>query len=78
MIKLATIIHLVLFELCSYSPSLVVGECVSVLLEQGIDPGYTTIPTVLEILQSKTTILGVCLLTFQRVLSPDTLGIYEL
>lgn len=36
--------NLVLFEVCSDSPSLVIGQCVPVFLEQRIDTRNTSVP----------------------------------
>lgn len=46
--------YLVLFELGSDSPSLVIGQGMSVLLEEGIDPGNTSIPRVFQVLKGQT------------------------
>jgi len=35
---------LVLFEVRSHSPTLIIGQSMAVLLEQGIHPGNSTIP----------------------------------
>ena len=45
--------HLVLLEVRAYTPPLVIGQGVTILLEQGIDPGDTSIPRVLQILHEK-------------------------
>ena len=39
--------HLVLFEVGAHPPPLVVGEGVTVLLEEGVDAGYAPVPAVL-------------------------------
>ena len=42
--------HLVLLEVRAHTPALVVGQGVTILLEQGVDPGDTSIPGVLQVL----------------------------
>jgi hypothetical protein len=42
---------LVLLEVLPHSPALVVCECESVLLEECVDPGDTSVPRVLEVVQ---------------------------
>lgn len=46
--------YLVLFEVSADPPALVVGQRVSVLLEQGVDAGDTSVPRVLQVLQGQT------------------------
>jgi len=46
--------YLVLFEVCSDSPALVISQCVSVLLEEGVDTWNTPVPGVLQIFQCQT------------------------
>ncbi len=41
------VVYLVLLEVSAYSPPLIIGQCVSVLLEQCIDARDTTVPRVL-------------------------------
>ncbi len=48
--------HLELFEVCTYAPALVIGQCVPVFLEQCVDARDTTIPTVLQVLQCQSPI----------------------
>lgn len=52
-ITLQTSVYLESFEFCSHPPSLVIGQGVSVLLEQGVDSGDTSVPAVLQILQGQ-------------------------
>ena len=40
-------VYLVLLEVSAYSPPLIIGQCVSVLLEQCVDAWDTTVPRVL-------------------------------
>lgn len=60
------------------------GEIVSILggkrkgEETDVDTRNTTVPRVLEILESKTTVLRVRLLTLEGVLGPNTGGVEEL
>ena len=56
-----------LFPFDSVSPSLVVSESVTILLEEGIDTRDTTIPGIFEIFESETTVLSVGFLSFQSV-----------
>lgn len=48
-----TSVYLEGFEFCSHPPSLVVGQGVSVLLEQGVDSGDSSVPAVLQIFQGQ-------------------------
>mmetsp|Transcript_29770 Transcript_29770/g.62393 ORF Transcript_29770/g.62393 Transcript_29770/m.62393 type:complete len:346 (-) Transcript_29770:4155-5192(-) len=70
--------HLILLPVRAEAPALVVGERVPVLLEERVDPRDAAVPRILQILKRQTAILCVCLLAFQRVLSPNTLRIQEL
>jgi len=70
--------YLVLLELRSYAPALVVGQCVTILLEECVDTRNTTIPAVFQIFQSEPTVLGIRLLTLQRILGPHALRVDEL
>jgi len=45
--------HLVLLEVRAYTPALVIGQGVTILLEQGVDPGDTSIPGVLQVLHEQ-------------------------
>mmetsp|Transcript_1930 Transcript_1930/g.3398 ORF Transcript_1930/g.3398 Transcript_1930/m.3398 type:complete len:226 (+) Transcript_1930:445-1122(+) len=69
---------LVLLEISADTPALVVGEGVTVLLEEGADAGNTSVPRVLEIFKGETTVLLHGLLAFEHVLGPDTLAVEEL
>ena len=44
--------HLVLLEVSAHPPPLVIGQGVPVLLEQGVDPGHSSVPRVFQILHS--------------------------
>mmetsp|Transcript_39335 Transcript_39335/g.83813 ORF Transcript_39335/g.83813 Transcript_39335/m.83813 type:complete len:1257 (-) Transcript_39335:3240-7010(-) len=68
----------VLFEVLSHTPALVESQGVSILLEQSIDSRDSTIPGILQILQSQAPVLGVGLLPLQRILGPDSLRVDEL
>lgn len=70
--------NLELLELRANSPTLVISQSVTILLEQSVDPRDTPVPTVLQVFEGQTTILGVCFLTFQRILGPDTLRVDKL
>lgn len=70
--------YLVLFEVSTYSPSLIIGQCVPVFLEQGIDPRDATVPRVLQVLQSQPPVLGIGFLPLQPVLCPHPLAVNEL
>jgi len=69
--------NLVSLELGSHSPALVVGQGVSVFLEEGVDSGNTSIPGIFQILKGQSPILSCSFLTFQSVLGPDSLRIDE-
>ncbi len=45
--------HLVLLEVRAYTPALVISQGVTILLEQGVDPGDTSIPGVLQVLHEQ-------------------------
>jgi len=55
-----------------------VSQRLAILLEQGTDSGKTTIPTVLQILESQTPVLSLCLLPHHRVFRPDSGRVLEL
>ena len=69
---------LILFEILSDSPALVICECESVLLEESIDSGDTSVPGVLEVIKCKSAVLSCCLLSLQCILGPDSLRVQEL
>lgn len=46
--------YLILLEVRSDSPALVIGQCVPVFLEQGVDTRNTSVPGILQILKSQT------------------------
>lgn len=69
--------YLILLEVSSDSPAFIVGQGVSVLLKQCVDPRYTSVPGIFQILQRETPILGVGLLSFEGILGPDTLRVDE-
>ncbi len=70
--------HLVLLEVGPDPPAFVVGQCVAVLLEQGVDTRNATIPRVFQVLQSQSAILGVGLLSLEAVLGPNPLTVNKL
>ena len=70
--------NLKLFEILSNTPTLIIRQRQSILLEQCIDTRYTMIPTILQIIQCQSTILSLSLSSFQSILSPNTLRIFEL
>lgn len=45
--------YLILFEICPDSPAFVIGQSVPVLLEKRVDAGDSSVPGVLQILQSQ-------------------------
>lgn len=49
-----------------------------ILLEERIDTWNASVPTVLQILQCESSVLRIGFLSFQSILSPHTLRIYEL
>jgi hypothetical protein len=69
---------LILFEILPDSPSLVIGECEPVLLEESIDPGDTSVPGVFKVIEGKSAVLSSCLLSLECILCPHTLRIQEL
>ena len=68
----------VLLEVRAHAPALVVGERVSVLLEQRVDARDAPVPGVLQVLQRQPAVLRLRLLPLQRVLGPDPLRVGEL
>merc|ERR1719318_1929485 len=70
--------HLVSLKLCPHSPSLVICKGVSVLLEQGVDPGDAPVPAVLQVLQCEPPVLCGCFLPLESILSPHSLAVNEL
>lgn len=58
--------NLILLEVCSDSPALVIGQCVPVFLEQGVDTRNTSVPGILQILKSQTPV------TPQNIFIPST------
>jgi hypothetical protein len=44
--------YLVLLEVLSHSPALIVGQCKSILLEKSVDPRDSSIPRVFEVSKS--------------------------
>lgn len=46
--------NLILLEVCSNSPALVIGQRVPVFLEKGVDTRNTSVPGILQILKSQT------------------------
>lgn len=49
--------NLILLEVCSDSPALVIGQCVPVFLEQGVDTRNTSVPGILQILKGQTSVV---------------------
>lgn len=70
--------ELMLFPLDSVSPSLVVSERVTILLEERIDTRDTTVPRVFEIFEGESSVLSVRLFALQGVLGPNSSRIEEL
>mmetsp|Transcript_889 Transcript_889/g.2133 ORF Transcript_889/g.2133 Transcript_889/m.2133 type:complete len:481 (-) Transcript_889:3567-5009(-) len=68
----------VLLEVLANPPALVKGKGVPVLLEERVDAWNATVPRVLQVLKGEAPVLGVGLLTLQRVLGPDALAVDEL
>ena len=64
---------LVLFEILSHPPAFVVGECQAVLLEERVDPWYTSVPRVVQVLEGKPAVLRLGLLPLEGILCPDPL-----
>ena len=69
--------HLVRLELGPHPPPLVIGQGVSILLEQGVDPRDTSVPRIFEVFEGQATILCRGFLTFERVLGPHALRVDE-
>lgn len=67
-----------LLEVLTHPPSLIVSECQTILLEQGVDSRNTVIPTILQVIKCETSILSLCFGTFQCILGPNPLGVLEL
>jgi hypothetical protein len=69
--------HLILFEILSDPPALVICECESVLLEESINSGDTSVPRVFQVIQGKSAVLSCCFLSLECILCPYTLRIQE-
>ena len=69
--------NLVLFEVLSHSPALVVGQGKSVLLEESVNSRNTSVPGIFKVGESKAPVLGHCFFSLEGVLCPDTLRVYE-
>lgn len=69
--------NLIRFELGSHSPSLVVGQRVSVLLEQCVDARNATVPTIVQVLQRKSPVLCIGLLSLKRIFGPHALRVHK-
>lgn len=69
--------YLILLEILSDSPALVISECQTILLEEGINSGDASVPRVLQVIKSQSSILSSCLLSLECIFSPHTLRIQE-
>jgi hypothetical protein len=69
---------LVDLELGPGTETLVETESTAILLEESVDTRQTTVPAVLEVLQSQAAVLLLSFLTFLGVFNPNTLGVTEL
>lgn len=56
--------YLILFVVLSDSPSFVVSQCQSILLEQGVNTWDTVVPAFFQIIQCQTSVLGLRFLPF--------------
>lgn len=70
--------YLELLEILSHSPTLIVSQCQSILLEESVDSRYTVVPTVLEVIKSQSSVLGLGFSSLQSILRPHSLGVLEL
>lgn len=70
--------QLILLELLPHSPSFVVGEGQSVFLEEGVYTGNTVIPTFLQIVKRQSSVLSLCLLSFNCIFCPNSLTVHKL
>ena len=66
---------LVLLEVLSHTPSLVVGQCQPIFLEECVYPWHASIPGVLQIIQCQAAILRLSFFPLESVLSPHSLGV---
>ena len=69
---------LILLEVLSNSPTLIIGEGQSIFLEKGIYSGNTSVPGVLKIIKSESPVLGSSLLPLESIFSPYSLRVKEL
>ena len=53
---------LILLEILSHPPALVVGQGEAVLLEEGVDSWYASVPGVVQVLERQPAVLGLGLL----------------
>lgn len=67
--------HLVLLEVLTNTPALVVGQRQAILLEEGVDSRHSAIPRVLEVVERQSAVLSLGLFSLEGVLGPDTLAV---
>ena len=67
--------HLILLEILSDAPSLVIGESQSVFLEQSVNSRYTTVPRIFKIVEREPAVLSLGLFSLEGILGPDTLTV---
>jgi hypothetical protein len=71
----ALLIHL---EFSSKPPTTIVRQRVAIFAEKSIDARDTSVPRIFKIFQCQAAILSIGLLSLERILSPNTLGVNKL
>lgn len=67
--------NLILLEILTNSPTLIISQSQSILLEESIDTRNTVIPTFHQFINSQSSILGKSFLLLKSIFSPNSLGI---
>jgi hypothetical protein len=70
--------NLVLLEVLSDTPALIVCKRESVFLEQCVYARDATVPAIFKIIQCETTILSKSFLSLEGILGPNSLGVDKL
>jgi hypothetical protein len=70
--------NLILLIVLSRSPTFVISQSQTILLEQGINTWDTVVPAFFQVIERQTPVLGLCFLPFQSIFSPDPLRVQKL
>ena len=69
--------YLVRFEFSPDPPALVISQRMSVLLKESVNPRNASVPRILQVLQSQSSVLCIGLLSLQSILCPNSLRVNE-